>query len=159
MSNSVEDAIHAQALAKTLIGNEYAVHEAVIRMEELEKYSSLDALLGPRYYKILFITRKEGIGHYVLLTDLGEGNVEYFDSAGNPPHPVFEEWAAGIGIKDIAFVTRPLQAEDSYNCGRFVLARISSQPSSLLEFLEVFNQSALTPDAIVRILFNVDNVF
>lgn len=153
------DAITGDQLHKVLTGNVYKQHDTLIRLEEIGLFSSLDELFGDRYYKIIFISSDEQIGHWVLLTHTDDTAVEYFDSSGNPPPQVLLDWFQTVLVKDIQYSTARLQNKDSYNCGRFVLARISSQPTSLEHFIDILQSSKeYSPDDMVNALFNVDNL-
>ena len=152
------DATSASQLHKILAGTRFVPNDTCMRIEEIVNYKSLDDLFGNRYYKVLFLRGETDIGHWVLLTHLDDNTVEYFDSFGRPPPQVLIDWAQNVGVEDIQYSKVILQHEDSYTCGRFVLARISSQPTSLDLFIDLLLSSkAFSPDEIVGYLFNVDN--
>ena len=154
------DAITGDQLHHVLTGNVYKPHDTLIRLEEINLFKSIDHLFGTRYYKIVFITTAEEIGHWVLLTHLGENTVEYFDSAGKAPPEILLQWFSSVHVSDVQYSTVQLQHKDSFNCGRFVLARISSQPTPLQSFIDILSSSkSFSPDDMVNALFNVDNVF
>lgn len=155
---SSADATSASQLHKVLAGTQYVPNDTVMRLEDLNNYNSIDSLFGERYYKIIFITGETQIGHWVLLTHLRDRDLEYFDSFGDEPPVILTEWGARVGVQDIQFSKIILQHKDSYNCGRFVLARISSQPTDLQVFLDLLRSShTFSPDDIVGYLFNVDS--
>lgn len=154
------DAITGDQLHHVLTGNVYKPHDTIIRLEEISLFKSLDDLFGTRYYKIVFITTAEEIGHWVLLTHSSDKVVEYFDSAGKPPPEILLQWFSGVQVSDVQYSVARLQHKDSFNCGRFVLARISSQPTPLQSFIDILSSSkSFSPDDMVNALFNVDNVF
>lgn len=155
---STSDATSAGQLHHVLAGTQYVPNDTVMRVEDIMKYPSIDSLFGERYYKVLFLEGKQQIGHWVLLTHLRDADLEYFDSGGNKPPAIVQEWAGKVGVKNILFSTTVLQSPDSYNCGRFVLARISSQPTLLQTFIDVLSSStSFSPDEFVGYLFNVDS--
>lgn len=148
----------ATQLNKVLNGNNYIPNDTIIRIEDLPRYTSLDQLFGKRYYKVLFLQGQQQIGHWVLLTHLKDKDLEYFDPAGKLPPQILVDWAGALGVDDIMYSQVPLQHSKSYNCGRFVLARISSQPTTLDVFIDVLQSSrSFTPDQMVELLFNVDS--
>lgn len=156
--HSEADSISAVQLHHILTGSVYRKHDTIIELTEIDSFTSIDDLFGDRFYKIIFIRGEGEIGHWVLITHVSRILVEYFDSTGNPPPEQLVEWTDKRGIV-LEFSTVALQHPLSYNCGRFVLARISSQPSPLQTFLDVLRSSKqFTPDEIVRTLFNVDEV-
>lgn len=153
------DATSASQLHKVLAGTRYVPNDTTMRIEDIVNYNSIDNLFGNRYYKILFLTGADEIGHWVLLTHLRDRDLEYFDSFGLEPPAILHQWCAAVGVEDLSFSTKRLQHPESYNCGRFVLARISSQPTELAVFLNILSSSKhFTPDDIVGSLFNVDNI-
>lgn len=153
------DATAASQLHKVLAGTAYVPNDTTMMLEDVVQTNSLDQLFGNRYYKVVFLTGEGAIGHWVLLTHLTEKTVEYFDSFGFPPPEILSDWFQRVGVEDVTFSRVILQHKDSYNCGRFVLARISSQPTGLNTFLDVLRSSKqFTPDELVGYLFNVDTL-
>ena len=152
------DATSASQIHKVLAGTRYIENEVVMRLEDIVKYNSIDELFGERYYKVLFVTGEGDIGHWVLLTHLENKNLEYFDSLGFLPPQILTDWGEKVGVEDLSYSRVILQHKDSYNCGRFVLARISSQPTPFPIFLDLLRSSKLfSPDELVGYLFNVDS--
>lgn len=157
---STTDAIAASQLHQTLTGSHFVPNDTIIKLEQLLDYSSIDELFGDRYYKILFITTPgKEVGHWALLTHLDGSRLEFFNSAGGAPPGILQDWCAGVGVTDLSFSRAVLQDPKSFHCGRFVLARISSQPTPLEEFVDILTSSTtFSPDAIVARLFNVDSI-
>lgn len=155
-NHSEADAVSAKQLHHILTGNDFVKHDTIIELSEIHSFNDLDDLFGDRFYKIVFIRGENQIGHWVLLSHVSRILVEYFDSTGNPPPDELGEWMDSRGVI-LEFSKVPLQHPDSFNCGRFVLARISSQPTPLQLFLDILRSSRkFTPDEMVRSLFNVD---
>ena len=153
------DAISGQQLHHILAHNSFVKNDTIVELGDLGQFHSLDQLFGDRYFKIVFIRRGDGIGHWTLLTHLGDTSMEYFDPSGHPPPEEVLEWGTNVGLTTIDYSNTQLQHQDSFHCGRFVLARISSQPTSLDDFIAVLSSSKrYSPDDIVGMLFNVDNL-
>lgn len=157
------DATSASQLHRVLAGTpRFVPNDTTIRLEHITRYNTIDSLFGERYYKVLFLTGAEEIGHWVLLTHIQddpiEGHtIEYFDSFARPVPDLISTWAKSVGVTTILYSKTMLQDPESFHCGRFVLARISSQPTSLEMFTNLLTSSTFSPDQLVGGLFNVDN--
>lgn len=156
-----QDATNALQLHKILSGNTFVHGDTIIRMEELPNYPTIDSLFGKRYYKVLFMKWPDReIGHWVVLTHLEGTRLEYFDPAGQPPPDIVHNWCASVGVSLLDHSNAKLLPEDSFRCGQFVLARISSQPTDLQTFIDVLISSdKFSANDIIGFLFNVDSVW
>lgn len=153
------DATSASQLHKILARTpRYVPNDTCIRLEDIINYNSLDSLFGARYFKVVYLSGENEIGHFCLLSHLDPHTVEWFDSAGRHPPDLIAAWARAVGVTTIRYSKVALQDENSFHCGRFVLARISSQPTSLEVFTNILLSSTVfSPDEFVSALFNVDS--
>lgn len=152
------DATSASQLHRVLAGTKYQRNDTCIRLEDIVNFNSLDSLFAERYFKVVYLTGENEIGHWCLLSHLDTATIEWFDSSGRRPPDLIAAWARAVGVTTISYSKVALQAEDSFHCGRFVLARISSQPTSLEVFTNILLSSTVfSPDEIVSALFNVDS--
>ena len=154
------DAIAASQLHAVLTDSHFTPGDTVIRLEDLPDYDSIDDLFGDRYYKIIFLTTPgKDVGHWTLLTHLEGTKLEFFNSSGGAPPAILQDWCERVGVSDLSFSRAILQDPKSFHCGRFVLARISSQPTALEDFVEVLTSSPkFSADTMVSMLFNVDSI-
>jgi len=120
---------------------------------------SYDSVFGPDRHSRIIYLKNTGteIGHFTLLSDLGD-HFEWFDStAGELPEVLAEFCRRNKPNSYVAGVKERLQSKDSYICGKWCIMRYMSLPTTLSDFIEIFtaSKSKLTPDSVVDRLIQI----
>lgn len=131
--------------------------ECIIRIEELQHIQNLDQLFGQRFFCYVFSTIPgENIGHFTLLSHIEYEKIEYFDSFARVPDEV-KEFVERLNLKCI-HLNKPLQNKNSFLCGKWCMMRLSSIPTSLDIFYNIFSTNNIfTADQMVDKLIQVKN--
>ena len=146
---SLED-IHAFLTGTTIDVPNIVVHVDSLR----ERDYNLDAIFQGNFSLVLFLPNPlQEVGHFVLLTQLSEHTLEYFDSYAQPvPEPV-RELAKANGMRVLTNKTR-LQEKTSNTCAKWCIARLFSLPNSLDRFVSLYTgHKTLSPDVMVNNVF------
>ena len=141
------------------------VENLVMHVEFIEELDyNLSNIFNKNFSVILFIKSPafdetlpndvEGnIGHFVLLSQLTDNKLEYFDSlAGEIPEIVKK--LADINRMEIISMSKPLQTRESYICAKYCISRMQSLPLSLTLYQNLLrNHKTMSPDEIIHNLY------
>ena len=111
-----------------------------------------------RHSRIIFIENPNSdIGHFTLLTDMGD-HFEWFDSTGQYPPDELIQFAAHNNkpLRGLQPHYR-LQGPESFVCGKWCILRYLSLPTSMMDFCNIFhkNLKGISPDSVVDKLVQV----
>lgn len=136
-----------------LSGTTIDVPNVVVHVDALhESGYNLDALFKGNFSIILYLPGDGEVGHFTLLTDLGDNMLEYFDSlAGSIPEQV-AELARRNGKRILTNKVR-LQELNSNTCAKWCVARLFALPNSLKRFVTLYTGHTLSPDTLVNNIF------
>jgi hypothetical protein len=118
-----------------------------------------DTIFGEHRHSRLIFLENSGtrIGHFTLLSDLGE-SYEFFDPTGTeePPQPIAD--FARVNNKRLVMLKKEhrLQSPNTFTCGKWCILRYFSLPTTLEEFAEIFlSKKKIEPDVAVDRLIKV----
>ena len=149
--NNPDSALSSSDIVGFLTGRFHSMENFILPLEMLTPGGDP---FGPnRHSRILFLTNPgSNIGHFVLLSDMGDC-YEYFDPRGNPPPDPVLKFAAG---KTICWLSSPLQSPESFLCGHWCIQRYLSLPTPLDTFAGLFlDKKNRTPDEVMSSLIRV----
>lgn len=111
----------------------------------------LDSIMGPdRHSRIIFIENPGSrIGHFTLLSHLGD-HLEWFDPRGGPPPEEIIDFSRRAGLKLRGLQPHAkLQGPTTYVCGKWCILRYLSLPTSMEDFVNIFRKLKDSPDSVV----------
>lgn len=126
--------------------------------EDIGNGISIDDLFnGDNYFAILFKKNPHSeIGHWTCMIKWDDYQYEYFDCLAEPPA---QNILNSVMIKGgtLEVLTKPLMHHEGIICGKWVISRISSIPTSLKEYTKFFKSISkkYSPDSVINLLFNL----
>lgn len=113
---------------------------------------------GHRHSRLIFLENPgTRIGHFTLLSDLGE-SYEFFDPTGTAEPPQAVSDFARVNNKRLIMLKKEyrLQSPNTYTCGKWCILRYMSLPTPLEEFAEIFlAKKKIEPDVVIDRLIKV----
>lgn len=133
-----------------------------------QNFESFDDIFKTNYSIIIFIPsptfdeslghdNPNNIGHFTLLTNFDDKNIEFFDSFGKEPPSVIKNLCEKFD-KHLITNNIQLQGNNTYICAKYCLSRMQSLPTPLKDYVKILKSAdKLTPDYIINNLYNNKN--
>lgn len=140
-----------------LTGTAIDVPNVVIHLDAVEESGyNLEGLFKGNFSVIVYQPHPtEEVGHFLLLSHLGEKTLEWFDSFAQEPPDSIRELARRNGMK---LLTNKVQLQDKSTnvCAKWCVGRMMSLPITLKSFVEIYTgHKTLSPDVLINNIFKL----